>query len=168
MIKVFIALAKARAPKEFLSIKDPSFSRFKDYIRSESELKSELQKLGYTKMSLEGIIELYAKYNKALADSIIPEISVDELWEIREYDRDKFTSIHGEQWNGKKTKKEYEEHVAHIKKNGINKDDYGVVQLRRKGDKILALLGEGNHRVSILRKLGRNNKLPVMFFYSEM
>ena len=167
MFKIMVGLAsphESKEPKTFFVQQAPDFSSFKQYIRSKAELQSELRKIGFPKVTLEGIVELYGKHNKVLADSVLPWIDVNELYEIREYDRDKFEG----NWNGKKTRKEYQEQEDYIAKNGFSEDDFGIVHLSRIGDTLIkAQLGEGNHRVIIAKRKGSPKTMPVLIQYGS-
>jgi hypothetical protein len=167
MLKIsvdLISLAGSREPRLFFVQKAPEFAAFKQYIRSEPELRLELRTVGFKDITLAGIVELYGKHNKVLADSYIPWLPVSELYEIREYDRDKFEG----NWNGRKTKKEYEAQEKYIAQNGFSVDDYGIVHIYRKDENtVAATLGEGNHRVEIATKKGAPLRMPVLILYNR-
>jgi hypothetical protein len=157
-------LFKPREPKLFFVQKAPEFSAFKQYIRSEGELKRELHALDYVEVSLDGIVELFGKYNKVVDDNVIPSILIDELYAIREYDRDKFEK----NWNGSKTRQEYEAQEAHIAKHGFPSNEFGLVHLYRKDENtVAAYLGEGNNRVTIAKKRGNPLRMPVLIMYNR-
>lgn len=131
-------------------------TNFIEYIRSKPELK----KLLDGKISLNGIINLFAKENKALTDNVIVDINTSEINNIREYDR---KIIDG--WTGKSTTTEISELESDIKKNGIK--NYSVVTIKRlHNGNVSVILGEGNHRLMLAKKL-KIKKIPIMFYFSK-
>lgn len=138
-------------PRKYKGVKPDDFAK---YIRSEAELKALLG----GKITLRGIIDLFALHNHKLADNFTPMISVKELWYIREYDR---KMVDG--YTGKNTKEEMDALLASIKREGIKEHGYVKIDRRRNGD-VEALLGEGNHRLSLAKKAGITH-MPIMFSY---
>jgi len=123
---------------------------FKEYVRYAEK----------DTMHLQDVVNMFAKENKALADNVTINVPVSELDTIKEYDRE---LING--FTGKNTADEVAAMTADIKKNGIR--DPGVVTLnRKKNGTITAILGEGNHRLNIAKKLGLKT-MPVRFYYTE-
>lgn len=153
-----VARQKQYKPRRFKGKKQTGYA---DYIRTERYLKLLLkEKYKSQKLTLKNIIDLFATHNLKIDDTLKPKISLSELHEIREYDRE---LVDG--WTGKNTTSEMEELRASIKAKGIQQ--YGVVQIVRKSNgSVTAILGEGNHRVSIGRKL-RVKKMPILFTYQN-
>ena len=145
-------------PRKYSGVKPEGFS---GYIRSMGELKGELkEKLGHPKVTLRGIIDLYAKHDLKVTDNFQPMISVKELWYVREYDR---KMVDG--WTGKNTAAEMKELIVSVKKDGIK--EYGHVSIdRRKNGDVEVILGEGNHRLSIAKHAGIK-EMPIMFSYGR-
>ena len=111
-------------------------------------------------MPLATIIDMFTKQNKAFSDNVTINVPVQDLHNIREYDREMIDGF-----TGKNTAEEMAEMEADIKKNGIT--SAGVVTLRRdKNGTVTAIMGEGNHRLSIAKKLGIET-MPVRIYYKE-
>ena len=131
---------------------------FKVYVRSEKELKSEINdKLNSNKLNIENIAKLYALYNIAPADNFEVILETKDVNDYREYDREKFV----DDWNGRNTFSEYNELKNDIKKNGIK--SAGILHLERDGDNVGVILGEGNHRLAIAKEL-KIKKFPIKFY----
>lgn len=124
---------------------------FKRYVRN-LEIKT---------VSLDKIIDMFVNKNIAFADNVILNVPVQDLHNVREYDREMIDGF-----TGKNTTEEMAEMEADIKKNGITSP--GVVTLRRdKNGTVTAIMGEGNHRLSIAKKLGIET-MPVRIYYKEL
>ena len=130
-------------------------------VNPSAELKSVLKEAtGSPKITLRGIIDLFALHNYKLADNFQPDVPINELYNIREYDRE----LKGG-FTGSNTEAEMEELEASIKRKGIK--HYGSVNITRlKNGDVTAILGEGNHRLKIAKKL-RIKTMPIMFFYGN-
>jgi len=123
---------------------------YKEYIRhAESDT-----------MRLQTVVDMFTKANKAFADNVTINVPVKDLHNIREYDREMIDGF-----TGKNTAEEMAEMEADIKKNGIT--SAGVVTLNRdKNGTVTAIMGEGNHRLSIAKKLNIP-VMPVRIYYKE-
>lgn len=128
-----------------------NLEKFKSYYRSISELKELLDGKSIT---LQNIIKLYANEYQAPADNVVYDLAVDEIDDVKEYNRTKEDgNLYPEEWDNLK---------ADIKKNGIQNE--GVIEMRRlKDGNIQVYLGEGNHRLAIAKELGLKT-MPIRFY----
>lgn len=157
-LKVKKDIKKTRAKKyQPRKIKGKPIKGFAEYLRSEGEVKKVLkEKLGLSKITLDGVIRLFADHKIKIADSVILSYDVKEVNKYREYDRKPNEY-------GKRTPEEFEELKQDIKKRGIK--DWSVLQIDRdKSGNLKVILGEGNHRLAIAKLLGIR-KMPLMISY---
>ena len=127
-----------------------------DWIRSERELK----KLLNGKITLDGIVKLFAKENLKVSDSFIVNLDVKEINKVREYDRDLDSGF-----TGKSSESEMIELENSIKQYGIK--DYAVITMKRyKNGNVGVLLGEVNHRLNIAKKL-KLKTMPIKFYINS-
>jgi len=133
-----------------VKVKGVKQDNFPVYIRSKKEL---MDKIGI--ITLDKVINLYAKHNMRLADSLMFKYDVRKLWKFREYDRD----IDADDNFG------WQKHKTDIEKTKSIKD-HGVVNVRRQpnGD-VEVYVGEGNHRLALAKRLGIK-KMPMLIIYS--
>lgn len=137
-------------PRKFSGTKPES--SYPDWVRSESNTKALLD----NKITLKGVIDLFAHKNIAVSDSVTLDIPVSELYKIREYDRNiKDNST------GTNTKEEYKELLKSIKRTGIQESGVVTIERLRNGN-VTAILGEGNHRLRIA-KLLKLKTIPIRF-----
>lgn len=129
------------------------------YVRSVSEMVSTLREYYGVPIILEDVIRGFAEHNVVLVDSLKFEMSVDNLWKYREWDRDPFLS------RGGRSPEEYDELKQSIQKDGIK--DTLIFQINRlENGNVEAYIGEGNHRIRIAKELGIT-KVPVRFSYRK-
>lgn len=147
---------RRHAARKFSGQKVDEFSY---WIRSESELKKQIkEKLGNSKITLKGVIDLLAYHNMKVDERIRPQIAIKDLYTIREWDR---KLING--FTGKNTTEDMEKKRKKYAKNGIK--NAGVVDLRRlRNGSVTAILGEGNHRVKLGLEIGIKT-MPIIFMY---
>ena len=128
---------------------------FKEYLRSESEVKRELKNASLD-FSVKSICELYGAKKLAIADSVILEFDVKDVYNYREYDWTRSSA----RWGSEK----WDELKDSIKKNGIKQ--YGVLSLYRdKKGNVEVFIGEGNHRITLAKEVGIR-KIPMRVSYS--
>jgi len=145
-----------------LTIKGKSHGNdYPTLIRSISKLKEILkEKYGSSKITLDGIIKLYAEFNMKLTDNISKiDFTVKELDKYREFDR----NPKHKGGDSNLSPEEFKKLEDDIKKHGIK--DYGIITLYQQmnGD-VLASMGEGNHRLNIAKRLGINKMTMNIYF----
>ena len=143
-------------PRIFKGTKRTKDNLFVKYIRSTSELKSLLN----GKITLAGIIDLYANKHLAVADNVTVELSVDEIHGIREYDRDLIDGF-----TGTNSTSEVKKLLQSIKKSGIKENGWVTLSKLKNGN-VTAILGEGNHRINIAKQLKIKN-IKIKFIYPD-
>jgi hypothetical protein len=121
---------------------------FKKYVREAPD--------GVTK--IKDVATMYGKENKAYSDNVTLSVGVEDLYKIREYDRNIKNGT-----TGLRTKEEYESLKESIKKEGIKTPLVVTLKKNEMGD-VSAIVGEGNHRIRIARELGITH-LPVEIKY---
>lgn len=157
-LKVKKDTKKTRAKKyQPRKIKGKPVKGFAEYLRSEGEVKKAVKEhFGHSKITLDGVIRLFAEKKIKLADNFQLDYDIKEVNKYREYDRKPNEY-------GKRTPEEFEELKQDIKKNGIKQ--YGVLQMDRdKSGNLKVILGEGNHRLAIA-KLLKIKSMPLMISY---
>jgi len=127
---------------------------FREYMRSLGEVKEQLkEKLSTTNVSLDNILKLFAKYNLAIADNFTIKFPVEQIYKYREFDRTKET-----------TDSKYWDDLANsINNEGIKEPGFLILNRLRTGN-VSAILGEGNHRIAIAKKL-KIKEMPLKFSY---
>jgi len=86
------------------------------------------------------------------------EFPVESVFPYREYDRDMKDG-----WTGKMDQEEYTNLMKDIQKHGIQEPS--IIEIMSNGKGLYGvILGEGNHRLSIAQKLGKE-KFPLTFSY---
>lgn len=160
-MKSFKTFLKEEERKK-VTFKGEKTKNFREYVRSEGELKRTVkEKLGYAgKIKIEHIAELYAKYRIAVADNVEFEFDTDDVYKYREFDR---KLVDG--WTGSRDAGEIEELEKSIKASGIKQHVYIRMERDNETGSTDVYLGEGNHRLSIARKLGIK-KMPVRIYFT--
>lgn len=128
-------------------------------IESVDELQQIIKSIYNRSINLVDIIKLYGDHNMQLAEHIILELSVNDVYLVREYNRDRAI------YSSRRSPEQYDELMEDIKTNGIR--EHGRIRLRRDDDyNIEAILGEGNHRLSIAKLLNLST-MPIRIIYTS-
>jgi hypothetical protein len=130
---------------------------FKDQvtINTQIDLISALESyLNTNTISIKNILDLYVNHNVMVSESVIVDINVIEVNEYREYNRDRHI------WCSKRTPNQFDELHEDIKQEGIQQP--GRIRVNHSNGAITAILGEGNHRLSIAKKL-KLKTMPIVF-----
>lgn len=149
----------------------PKFKKYKprkyggqNYYSPKYINKKELQLIlkeifGNDEITLNKIIHIYGYHNIMILEGITINLKIDEVVSVREYDRQR------EIYCSKRTPDQFDELFNDIKVNGIQNG--GRIRMNRLDDgNITVILGEGNHRLSILTQLGYEY-MPVTFRYVD-
>mgnify|MGYP000222915727 CR=1 FL=1 len=132
---------------------------FPEWIRGESAIKGYMKDYDIKKLNLPGIIKLFGLHNVRLTESIVLNIDIDEVYNVREWDRNVIPGY----GTGTNTEDEFEALRKSIEDDGIR--DAGVINMTRlKDGDIEVYLGEGNHRLAIAKALGMKY-MPITFRY---
>ncbi len=109
-------------------------------------------------INLVDIIRLYGEHNIKLSEHNIVHLDVKDVDMVKEYNRSKTI------YSSKRTPDQYEDLMEDIKTNGIN--ECGRIRLNRNSDNTIgAILGEGNHRLSVA-KLLKLSTMPIRIVYT--
>ena len=148
-----------RTAKEPVKIQGIDHNTFSQWLRSKEQVRHAIQeKLETPKMSLKNCIALYTEYNIKIDDFVILEFPVESVFPYREYDRDMKDG-----YTGKMDQEEYTDLMKDINKHGIKNP--GILTISANGADYQVQLGEGNHRLRIAQKLGKE-KFPLTFSYT--
>ena len=126
-------------------------------ITSLTELQQIIHEKYNSTISINKILQLFVDYNIIVSESVTIPLSVAEVNEFREYDRSKHI------YCSKRTPEQYDQLYEDIKQNGIKQSGRIRVQINEDGY-VEAILGEGNHRLSIA-KLLQLSTMPIVFRY---
>ena len=156
---VLVKAQKRYKPRKYSGSKKSGEDSWVKYVRGPEELKELLSEhQGTSKITLDGIIKLFAENYKAIDERYRPELSVKDIYNVREYDR---KLING--FTGTNNAVELADLEASIKKEGIKQP--GIITIeRQKNGSVTVILGEGNHRLSLALKLGIRT-MPIRFHY---
>lgn len=128
-------------------------------IESIAELNLIIQETYNHSINLIDIIKLFGEHNMLVSENLIVQLPVEDIDLVREYNRDRAI------YSSRRTPEQYDELMEDIKINGIQQ--HGRIRLRRDDDyNIEAILGEGNHRLSIA-KLLKLSTMPVRIIYTS-
>jgi hypothetical protein len=135
----------------FVLVKGPGHQPpgFKDYIRSEAEIKENLKYHSLLPYTIYNIAKLYADYNIAVDDDKPYEFPVSELIKYLEFDRKPGSAQEKYRDNGK----HYNELKEKIKKDKTINPIWITMDRQSNGD-VQVFIGEGNHRTAIAQDLG--------------
>ena len=154
--KIHTPVQTAKEPVKIQGIDHNSFAQ---WLRSKEQVRHAIQQnLETPKMSLKNCIALYTEYNIKIDDFVILEFPVESVFPYREYDRDMKDG-----WTGKMDQKEYTDLMKDVNKHGIKEP--GILTISADGADYQVQLGEGNHRLRIAQKLGKE-KFPLTFSYT--
>jgi hypothetical protein len=132
---------------------------FPDYVGSEQQLLAAIKDHGGTQISVDAIVQLFAKHNFIVSDNVQLDVPTEQVYKYREYDRetkDGFT--------GTNTQEQYEKIKQDIQDSGI-KEPLMLRLGRKRGDgTVHVYLGEGNLRLRIAREL-KIKQVPLRFYY---
>ena len=137
---------------------------FKEYMRSEQEVRNTIRKSFNKPVTIETVLKIYAMENKLVDDSVFLKFPAKTLWKYREHDRNIFVDRGKYEWNGMNTREYYNELKLDIMKNGIKEKLWMMVGRKKNGD-VESYLGEGNHRLAIAMELDEKMEMPVYFRY---
>lgn len=112
---------------------------------------------GSPTIDLTTVIKLFGEHNILISNDIILELSIDEIDSVKEYNRDRHI------YCSKRSPKQYDELQEDIKQHGIVSP--GSIRLAKNNNEISIILGEGNHRLSIAKKLGLSH-MPIKVKYT--